>query len=703
MGGVVKMGQVNSIIRNVTIAPGYGTRAWLEPGDAAPRKLYPDTYAYDAIDISGDDILIDHVSAAYSTDETISANENASNVTIQYSNISQGQNFPQADAEATGVRYTGHALGSLLQAGTDAKISVHHNLYAQQKGRLPRVGSSVGTGAHNDFRNNVFYNWFNTAGTGGAGQPSFNKFVGNVFLAGSGGQDAVGGTSTDITTRAGGTGIFNGSDAALTRVYHAGNVKDVIKNSTFDPVATTNADFHTSLYVADSSFTVPYVGVTDTAAAAYERVLNYMGARWWERGGAIDTLDERLVNEVRSGTGTIKAWADDPYDSDPNEGVEWRAMLTVPTVTRAADWDTEASVGYGAGDGMPTWWEAAHGLNPAAHDHNGDFDGDGYTNVEEYLNEIAAWPAPRPIVFNAATNARFEQISNWDIRWQPSKYDEARIHSGAVTMNSPGQHAGVLKIAPNIGDNATLTISAGWIDVAQQLQVSNNGQVIVAGSGKLITPSVQLTGNAQLKLAPGADKTLKLASYTIAENAKLDVGDNKLVIQDANVTAVEQAVAAAYNFGAWDLPGILTTMPDAQQDKGITTLAVASADDVFYAGGTFGGVPVDTGDVLVMYTYAGDLNLDGRVDGADYGLIDNYVQFPGTTGYANGDINYDGVVDGADYGIIDNTVQLQGAPIPSGTYPALSASVSTVPEPSACGFAILAARALPRRRRRTCR
>ena len=68
MGGVVKMGQVNSIIRNVTIAPGYGTRAWLEPGDVAPRKLYPDSYAYDAIDISGDDILIDHVSTAYSTD-----------------------------------------------------------------------------------------------------------------------------------------------------------------------------------------------------------------------------------------------------------------------------------------------------------------------------------------------------------------------------------------------------------------------------------------------------------------------------------------------------------------------------------------------------------------------------------------------------------------------------------------------------------
>ena len=73
---------------------------------------------------------------------------------------------------------------------------------------------------------------------------------------------------------------------------------------------------------------------------------------------------------------------------------------------------------------------------------------------------------------------------------------------------------------------------------------------------------------------------------------------------------------------------------------------------------------VASGDLLVMYTYTGDLDLNGTIDGADYGIIDNYVQFPGTSGYANGDFNYDGIIDGADYGLIDNAIQLQGAPIP---------------------------------------
>jgi hypothetical protein len=119
----------------------------------------------------------------------------------------------------------------------------------------------------------------------------------------------------------------------------------------------------------------------------------------------------------------------------------------------------------------------------------------------------------------------------------------------------------------------------------------------------------------------------------------------------------------------------------------------------FYAGGTFGGVSVASGDVIIMYTYAGDANLDGLVDAADYGYIDNYFQFPGSSGYANGDFNYDGIIDAGDYGIIDNAFQLQGTPFPTGAAAAGSdsATVSAVPEPSACALAMIATCLLCRR------
>ena len=132
----------------------------------------------------------------------------------------------------------------------------------------------------------------------------------------------------------------------------------------------------------------------------------------------------------------------------------------------------------------------------------------------------------------------------------------------------------------------------------------------------------------------------------------------------------------------------------------VTTLAVSTGEATFHAGGTFGGVSVDDDDVLVMYTWAGDCDLNGVVDAVDYGTIDNWIQFPGTNGYANGDLNYDGVIDAVDYGIIDNSIQLQGDPFPTGGSPAGWTSTVAVPEPGACGFALLAVLAVRRRRRR---
>jgi hypothetical protein len=43
-----------------------------------------------------------------------------------------------------------------------------------------------------------------------------------------------------------------------------------------------------------------------------------------------------------------------------------------------------------AGDGIADAWKTDHGLDPkAAGVATGDRDGDGYTNLEEYLNELA--------------------------------------------------------------------------------------------------------------------------------------------------------------------------------------------------------------------------------------------------------------------------------------------------------------------------
>ena len=75
--------------------------------------------------------------------------------------------------------------------------------------------------------------------------------------------------------------------------------------------------------------------------------------------------------------------------------------------------------------------------------------------------------------------------------------------------------------------------------------------------------------------------------------------------------------------------------------------------------GTFDGIASTRSDVLVKYTYFGDANLDGQVDGSDYSRIDaNFIGGGTLTGWFNGDFNYDGVVNGSDYSV-DSTTSVQ--------------------------------------------
>ena len=41
-------------------------------------------------------------------------------------------------------------------------------------------------------------------------------------------------------------------------------------------------------------------------------------------------------------------------------------------------------------DGMPDEWEKAHGHDPSVLDGRADKDGDGYTNLKDYLNQLVA-------------------------------------------------------------------------------------------------------------------------------------------------------------------------------------------------------------------------------------------------------------------------------------------------------------------------
>jgi hypothetical protein len=97
----------------------------------------------------------------------------------------------------------------------------------------------------------------------------------------------------------------------------------------------------------------------------------------------LDDHDRRVIEETRAGTTSYKGSVTG-YLGLPDSQADVGGWEDYAQQHRPPGWDTDD-------DGMPNAWEVQHGFDPAnASDGALDADGDGYTNLERYLNEIVA-------------------------------------------------------------------------------------------------------------------------------------------------------------------------------------------------------------------------------------------------------------------------------------------------------------------------
>jgi hypothetical protein len=206
-------------------------------------------------------------------------------------------------------------------------------------------------------------------------------------------------------------------------------------------------------------------------------------------------------------------------------------------------------------------------------------------------------------------------------------------------------------------------------------------------------------------LQQGGTSPVAAKELAVAGGTAVDLKDNVLVTAAAvgtsvggTYTGVSGLIQSGRHGGAWDGSGLVTSMPAAAPSTVLTSLGIATAAQIGRAGGTFRGISVAAADTIVMYTYAGDANLDGLISGDDYTAIDFNVATPGASGWFNGDFNYDGIISGDDYATIDFNIVAQGTPFP--TAAAAAGSVAPVPEPAAPIAVTAAIATLYLRRRR---
>jgi pectate lyase len=310
-----------------------------------PRPSGPDCLNTDDVD----HVIFDHITATWGIDGNHDLRRGG-NFTLQWSIYAEALNDSLHEKGP-------HAMLASFRDLTGT-ISLHHNLFASSRERYPTLGGSRKTKPDSiaDFRNNVVYN---LTGATNLGNCRINA-INNYYRPGP---------NTPLHRRPLATKTEN---AGALKVFLGGNVFEghaAFESDNFSAIDFTRWSkggyLRTSLeqVQALTEFDVGDARPrTDAAAHAYEKVLKSAGASLHR-----DAADERVVEGVRQRTHRL-------IDSQDQVG-GWPALRSEPA---PADADR---------DGMPDDWERRHGLDPAMpNDRNGDRDGDGFTNLEEYLN-----------------------------------------------------------------------------------------------------------------------------------------------------------------------------------------------------------------------------------------------------------------------------------------------------------------------------
>ncbi len=332
-------------------------------------------------------IIIDHVSASWGLDENMSMYRHVYNrgdstkqeklptvnVTIQNSIFSEALD-----------RYN-HAFGSTI-GGLNSTFM--RNLWASNISRNPSIGMYGDFG----FVNNVVFNWWNRSADGGDHRSFFN-FINNYYKPGP-----ITPTDQPIGHR-----ILKpegnrdrGHENEYGKAYVAGNIVEGNARVTADNWAggvqienKPDAEPYTAAIRVDKPFPMAKLTLMP-AQEAYDHVLKNVGATLPKR----DAVDERIVKQVATG----KIFYNEQSQVDISSPYIKR-RLPADSYKKGIIADPEQVGGYpnydgkpypdADQDGMPDAWETAHGLNPKdPSDATLDRDGDGYANIEEFINSV---------------------------------------------------------------------------------------------------------------------------------------------------------------------------------------------------------------------------------------------------------------------------------------------------------------------------
>ena len=350
-------------------------------------------------------IMIDHCSCTWGLDENISFyrhmyDESEGQYETKDRKLPTVNVTIQNTISAKALDTYNHAFGSTL-GGENCAFA--RNLWASNSGRNPSIGWN---GVFN-FVNNVVFNWVHRSSDGGDYTAMFNM-INNYYKPGPATPKDTNVGHRILKPEAGRSKLDH---KVYGRVYADGNIMEGYPEITKDNwnggiqvEEQPNADGYTELMRSYEPFAMPHVHIM-SAKDAYGYVLDNVGANIPSR----DIVDTRIVEEVRTGIPYYEKklpkdaygdkWGLSPKSQDEDGLFKYR-RLPKDSYKLGIITDVRQMGGYPEykgtpyvdtdGDGMPDEWEKANGLNPNdPSDANKDCTGDGYTNIEKYINGIS--------------------------------------------------------------------------------------------------------------------------------------------------------------------------------------------------------------------------------------------------------------------------------------------------------------------------
>ncbi|MBQ6308793.1 MAG: polysaccharide lyase [Prevotella sp.] len=355
-------------------------------------------------------IMIDHCSCEWGADENISFYRHM----LDMKDGSEKKKLPsvnitiQNTISAKALDNWNHSFGSTL-GGENTMFM--RNLWASNTGRNP----SIGWGGVFNFVNNVIFNWLDRTADGGDYSMMCN-FINNYYKPGPvTPMDQP--ISHRILSPEGRSGkLFPWRQ--FGRVYAKGNIvegnTEVTRDNWAGGIQLIDKDGYLGsaedmkMMRSNEPFEMAPVHIMPSEQVL-DWVLDNVGATIPCR----DRIDQIIVDEVRTGTPYYirdyeQRVKDNPYgdmwglhpDSQNEEGYFRYRHLPNDSYKQGIITDPRQMGGYleyrpwkpwkdADGDGMPDQWEKDNGLDPNnPSDANGDINGDGYTNIEKYINGI---------------------------------------------------------------------------------------------------------------------------------------------------------------------------------------------------------------------------------------------------------------------------------------------------------------------------